>query len=70
MEFHWKKGCLPVKEWHMIAGAIVEIRKSVLIPNYAGFSENEEEYFAVDLLKTPEEIKFFAQIFKDFADSL
>ena len=70
MQFHWNKGCLPKEEFQCVASAIKTIEKAMMIPNLAGFVENGQDYWAVDLIMEPDEIKESVKILNDFTNTL
>lgn len=70
MEFHWRKGCLPAEEWKTIACCMREIGQAIYQPYLGGYTENGKDYYAVDFLFTPDEIRERAKILNDFVKSL
>ena len=70
MEFHWKNGCLPKEEFQNVASAMKVIEKAIMVPHLAGFIENKQDYWTVDLIMEPDEIKEAVKILNDFANTL
>lgn len=70
MQFHWNKGCLPKDEWKCVAHAMKVIGDSIMIPYLGGFKENLIDYWAVDFIAEPDEIKEALEILIDFANTL
>lgn len=71
MEFHWHKGnCLPAEEWKTIAVCMQQIGKAIYQPCLGGCTENGRDYYAVDFICTPNEIKELAEILNDFVKSM
>ena len=70
MKFHWKNGCLPKEEFQNVAFSMKVIEKAIMVPHLAGFIENKQDYWAVDLIMGPDEIKEAVKILNDFANTL
>lgn len=69
MQFHWNKGCLPKEEWKQVAFAMNVIGKAMMIPYLGGFTEKNQDYWAVDMIAEPDELKSAIEILNDFAKS-
>lgn len=70
MEFHWHGGnCLPAEEWKTIAYCMQQIGEAIYQPYLGGCTENGKDYYAVDFISTPDEIKELAEILNDFVKS-
>lgn len=69
--FHFKKGCLPRKEWGEVIGACKVIGEAVWDAPSGGFTDNGVDYVPVDLMREPEEVEealctviaFFRQVY-------
>ncbi len=71
MEFHWHEGnCLPAEEWKIIAVCMQQIGDAIYQPYLGGCTENGKDYYAVDFICTPNEIKELAEILNDFVKSM
>ena len=70
MKFHWKNGCLPKEEFQCVASAMKVVEKAMMVPHLAGFVENDQDYWAVDLIMEPNEIREAVKILNDFANTL
>ena len=70
MKFHWHKGCLPAEEWKTIAVCMQQIGEAIYQPYLGGYTENGRDYYAVDFICTPNEIKELAEILNDFVKSM
>ena len=71
MDFHWHRGnCLPAVEWRTIAYCMRKIGKAIYQPCLGGYTKNGKDYYAVDFICTPDEIRDLAEILNDFVKSM
>lgn len=68
MQFHWKDGCLPKEEWKCVAYAMKTIGDAIMNPYLGGFTEDGQDYWAVDFIAEPDEIREALKILNDFVN--
>lgn len=71
MEFHFKNGCLPQDEWNILNNARMDLQDSFYATAMEGFTdENGIDFYPIDLIILPDDIKKAVKIFNSFVKYL